>query len=87
MTAEQPRREAEATISMATATSELRDPTFGLNRDKLRAELIALYHQYRSDAEQAASLQARYEVLMNNIITLLDEEFPGWNEPARPTGK
>lgn len=54
----------------------------GLDRQKLQADLLALYHQYRSDAEHAAQLQAEYDRLSKNVETLLDEEFPGWKQPG-----
>jgi hypothetical protein len=50
------------------------------DREKLRGELIALYHQYRGDADQAASMQARFEAMMQNVLLLLDSEFPGWDQ-------
>jgi hypothetical protein len=50
------------------------------DRDKLRGELIALFHQYQGDADQAASMQARFEVMMDNVRQILNAEFPGWDE-------
>lgn len=59
-----------------------RKPKNGLDRQKLQADLVALYHQYRSDADHAAQLQAEYDRLSKNVETLLDEEFPGWKRPG-----
>jgi hypothetical protein len=52
------------------------------DREKLRGELIALFHQYQGDADQAASMQARFEAMMDNVRRLLNDEFPGWDETA-----
>lgn len=62
------------------------------NRDALRNELIALYHQYMADANCALSMQTEYEQMIEQardahaavsqriqvLRTLLDAEFPGW---------
>jgi hypothetical protein len=51
-----------------------------MDRERLRAELVALYHQYCSDADHAATLQQEYERMSKNVEVLLNEEFPDWKE-------
>ena len=62
------------------------------NRDSLRNELIALYHQYTADANCALSMQTEYQQMIEQardahtavsqrlevLRSLLDAEFPGW---------
>ena len=51
------RRELGATTLKYQAIEDMIQ-AIGLDREKLRAELIALYYQYRADAEQAAAVVA-----------------------------
>jgi hypothetical protein len=67
--------------------------TVAPDRNKLRNELIALYHQYIGDVENAQDIQREAEELIKNarrekkaaqgrmakLRGVLDEEFPGWD--------
>jgi hypothetical protein len=69
--------------------------TVAPDRNTLRSQLVALYHQYASDVENAEAIQKEYEQLIRDakrerraamsridkLRQLLDDEFPGWESP------
>jgi hypothetical protein len=77
-----PAARPEATETMALSEQIVETSPLPPDREKLRGELIALYHQYRGDADQAASMQARFEAMMDNVRQLLNAEFPDWDVSA-----
>ena len=69
--------------------------TVAPDRNALRSQLVALYHQYESDVESAEAIRKEYEQLIQEakrerraalaritkLRQLLDDEFPGWESP------
>jgi hypothetical protein len=65
--------------SLDSSHPEENEQPAGSDRGSLRNELISLYHDYRDNVEVAADLKVKYEMLLRNVQSLLDTEFPGWH--------